>query len=406
MNGLPVGQSSGSVTTPQPLVSLPVLGPMLVANMALLTVAGPSFGILASTLIESFDMSRGQLGQLNAGYAVVGAVVSPFTGRLADRVGGRNLMTIGFGFAAVVFLLLGTANGFLMILAAAVLSGAPNGMGNQGTNKYISAVVPVERRGVITGVKQSGVMFGVFLAGLLLPRGVASIGYSATMFVVVALALLGAVVVRIVLPADEGAPSSATRDTSRLPSSIRWLALYSAMMGGAIGCQSTFLALYAEEDLGFTRAQAGLLVGATGLVAVGARILLGRFTQTVRSYAPVLIAIALGAVASFVVIRLASEFGAWMIVFVPLIAGFTTSSWNAPVMLASMRLVPAGAAGRSAGLVMFGFMAGYAVVPPVFGAAVDRYNSYDLPWLAGIALCLAAAGVALAWRRQEQQRLG
>ncbi|MDH4144972.1 MAG: MFS transporter, partial [Acidimicrobiia bacterium] len=73
-------------------VRLPVLGVMMVLNMALLTVAGPTVGILASTLLERFDMSRSQIGQLSAGYAVVAAVVSPFTGRLADRVGGRNTM--------------------------------------------------------------------------------------------------------------------------------------------------------------------------------------------------------------------------------------------------------------------------------------------------------------------------
>ena len=382
-----------------------VLGPMLVVNMALLTVAGPSFGILASTLLETFDISRGQIGQLNAGYAVVGALVSPLTGRLADRVGGRNLMVLGFLIAAAVFAILGSANGFVLLIVAAALSGIPNGMGNQGTNKYISVEVPVDRRGVITGVKQSGVMFGVFTAGLALPRGVNAIGYSATMFVVAGLAVAGAVAALMILPADRVERRTAEAGSGRLPASIRWIAVYAAFMGGAIGCQSAFLALYVEEDLGFTRVEAGLLVGSVGLVAVVARILLGRLTQTVSSYAPVLTTMALGAMLSFVVIRLASSIGTWLILLTPLIAGFTTSSWNSPVNLASMRLVPTAQAGRSAGLVMFGFMSGYAMAPPLFGAAVDRLGSYDLPWLAGIVLCLGAALTALAWRRQEDREL-
>lgn len=56
-----------------------VLGAMLVSNMALLTVAGPSFGILASTLLETFDITRSQVGWLAAGYAFVAAGISPFT---------------------------------------------------------------------------------------------------------------------------------------------------------------------------------------------------------------------------------------------------------------------------------------------------------------------------------------
>lgn len=376
---------------------------MLVINMALLTVAGPSFGILASTLIETFDITRGQLGQLNAGYAVVGAVVSPFTGRVADRIGGRNLMLVGFGFSALVFVLLGSANGFILLVAAAALSGVPNGMGNQATNKYISAEVPVERRGVITGVKQSGVMFGVFAAGLALPRGVSAIGYSATMFVVAGLAVAGAGLIVLALPADRNDRAQTLRSAGRLPSAMYWVAGYSALMGGAIGCQSTFLALYLEEDLSLSRVQAGMLVGSVGLVAVFARILLGRLTQTVSSYVPVLVIIAIGGAASFAVIRLASDVGAWLIFTIPIVAGFTTSSWNTPVNLASMRLVEPGQTGRSAGLVMFGFMTGYAIAPPVFGAAVDRLGSYDLPWLAGVVLCLGAAVTALGWSRQERR---
>ncbi len=371
--------------------------------MALLTVAGPSFGILASTLIDTFDITRGQLGQLNAGYAVVGAAVSPFTGRLADRIGGRNLMLVGLGFSTLVFVLLGAANGFVLLAVAAALSGVPNGMGNQATNKYISGEVPVERRGVITGIKQSGVMFGVFTGGLALPRGVSAFGYSTTMSVVALLAVVGAIVVAIVLPADGGDRSSTLRSSGRLPSAMYWVAGYSALMGGAIGCQSTFLALYAEEDLGFTRVQAGMLVGSIGLVAVVARIILGRLTQTVDSYVPVLITMALGGALSFAVIRLASSLGPWLILLTPVIAGFTTSSWNSPVNLASMRLVAPDQTGRSAGLVMFGFMSGYAIAPPTFGAAVDRLGSYDLPWLAGTLLCLGAAATAFAWSRQDRR---
>lgn len=376
-----------------------VLAPVLVANMAVLTVAGPSFGILASTLIESFDITRGQVGQLNAAYAVVAALVSPFTGAVADRIGGRNLMTAGFGVAALVFVLLGSATGFGLLLVAAVLSGTPNGMANQGTNTYIAAEVPPERRGVITGIKQSGVMVGVFLAGLCLPAGVGAWGYPATMYAVAGVAITAAVVLRLVLPADEVLAISGTTSRKPLPPAIRWLTIYAALMGAAIGSQSAFLALYAEEELGFSRSGAGLLVGSIGLVGVGARILHGRLTQTVDSYAPALVRLAVGATASFLVIRLAADVGSWLILVTPIAAGFTTSAWNTPVMLASMRHVPKGSAGRSTGLVMFGFMGGYAVGPPIFGAAVDRLGSYDLPWLSGIVVCLGAAAVAAWWGR-------
>lgn len=310
-------------------------------------------------------------------------------------------MTLGFIMSALVFLTLGSATGFGVLLLGGVLSGLPNGMGNQATNKYIAAEVPIDRRGIITGIKQSGVTFGVFLAGATLPRGVAALGYQATMYTVGAIAVVAAVLVRILLPADEVDPPASSAERTRLPSSITWLAVYGFLMGGAIGSQSAFTALYAEETLGLTRETAGLIVGFSGLVAVVARVLLGRLTQTVASYAPVLMAMAAGGVGVFVLIRLSAEFGAWMLILSTVLSGFTTGSWNAPVMLASMRLVPKASAGQSAGRIMVGFMTGYGLGPPVFGFAVDQLGSYDLPWLASASLCAAAAALMLAWRRQE-----
>ncbi|MDH4146763.1 MAG: MFS transporter, partial [Acidimicrobiia bacterium] len=310
-----------------------------------------------------------------------------------------------FVVASAVFLAMGAANGFAVLFVAGLLSGVANGTGNQATNKYISSEVPIERRGIITGVKQSGVMAGVFFAGMLLPRGVVTIGYRPTMFVVSALALVAMGVMVLVLPADPVAAPRRGERRAPLPSSIRWLAGYAALMGGAIGCQSAFLALYAEEDLALSRTTAGFVVGMTGLAAVGGRIVLGRLTQTVESYAPVLAAMSLLACVGFGVIRLAGVVGGGLLVILPFITAFSTSSWNAPVMLASMRLVPAADAGRSAGLIMTGFMGGYAVGPPIFGAAVDRLGSYDTPWLAAIGLCLGAAALMLTWRRQEQRAM-
>ncbi|MDA3033030.1 MAG: hypothetical protein O3B90_12010, partial [Actinomycetota bacterium] len=56
-------------------------------------------------------------------------------------------------------------------------------------------------------------------------------------------------------------------------------------------------------------------------------------------------------------------------------------------------------AGRAAGRVMFGFLGGLGVVPPVFGAVVDRYDAYEEAWLSLAVLALAAAVVMLFWHR-------
>ena len=58
-----------------------------------------------------------------------------------------------------------------MLIVAGVVGGLPQGWGNPATNALIAAVVEPGSRGVMTGIKQSGVTLAVFLAGGLAPSG-------------------------------------------------------------------------------------------------------------------------------------------------------------------------------------------------------------------------------------------
>ena len=55
------------------------------------------------------------------------------------------------------------------------------------------------------------------------------------------------------------------------------------------------------------------------------------------------------------------------------------------------------ATGRASGVVLFGFLTGLGLGPPVFGAIVDTTGSYDLMWLLSAAAAVAAGGVVIAW---------
>ncbi|MEZ5235658.1 MAG: MFS transporter [Acidimicrobiales bacterium] len=265
------------------------------------TVAGPAVGILASTLIERFDLTRADIGRLAALYALVGAAVSPLTGRLADRLGGRRMMAATFLGGAVTFAAYATAGGAAMLLVAAALSGIPNGTGNQATNRLIATTLPVTQRGLVTGVKQSGVQLGRFLAGMILPTTVAAWGLGASYTALAVLALAGAAVTLRLLPADAPAASpgaGAAAPAQRLSAAVWWLAGYAFLLGAVAGATSAFTALFAEQEVGFTRGQAGFMVGLTGGAAVVSRIALSRVAQRVAHYGPALAWIAFGSALS------------------------------------------------------------------------------------------------------------
>lgn len=395
------------VTHPTP-TGRGLLGAWTCVTMVFGTVAGPAVGILASTLIDQFDLTRADIGRLAALYALVGAAVSPVTGRLADRLGGRRMIVATFLGGAVTFAVYATAGSLAMLLVAAALSGVPNGTGNQATNRLIATTLPVTQRGVVTGVKQSGVQLGRFLAGLVLPTTVAAWGLGAGYAALAVLALVGAAATLRLLPPDApaspaGSGSGAAAMAQRLPAAVWWLAGYAFLLGAVAGATSAFTALFAEQEVGFTRGQAGLMVGLTGGAAVVSRIALSRLAQRVAHYGPALAWIAFGSAISIALTAAAPRLGGWALWVGTIGVAVTVGSWNSVAMLGAMASVPLAQAGRSSGRVMVGFLGGLGVAPPLFGAAVDRSGSYPRAWAVLVALCAAAALAMVVWRSLDRR---
>ncbi|MGD2043776.1 MAG: MFS transporter, partial [Acidimicrobiia bacterium] len=145
------------------------LGAVTAAAMATSTFPIAVASVLAAHLIDEFDISRAEVGFLVTASGLVGAVASPFFGRLTDRLGAvRSVVgTLAAGGAALAALAL--SPNYAVLIVAAILTGFPNGWGNPSTNALIVDNVPPGSRGVLTGIKQSGVQVGFFLGGMLLP---------------------------------------------------------------------------------------------------------------------------------------------------------------------------------------------------------------------------------------------
>ena len=388
----------------------PLLAGWTCTAMVFGTVAGPAVGILASTLIDRFDLTRSDIGRLSAAYALVGAAVSPLIGRLVDRFGSRRMIAFTFAGGALSFLAYSFANSYAVLLVAAAVSGIPNGSGNPSTNRLIAGLIPPAERGLVTGIKQSGVQLGRFLAGLLLPSMVLAWGLSRSYGVIAVLAAAGAALTFVVLPADHrrGAarPGVAAASPTALPIAVWWLAGYAFLLGASAGATSAFTALYAKERVGMTAASAGFMIGVTGGAAALSRILLSRLSQKLAHYGPMLAWIALGSTVSLAVTAMSQHFGGATLWAGTIGVAITVGSWNSVAMLAAMSAVPIEQAGRSSGRVMVGFLGGLGVAPPIFGWAVDRTNSYPLCWgvLTTTSALATLAMVAWWWTDRSRQR--
>lgn len=356
--------------------------------------------VLASVLIDEFGLSRFQLGLIGSLNTAVGAFTAPWTGRLTDRIGARQSSIAAQLICVVGFVVMGTANSIALLIVSAIILGVPQGWGNPTTNALISERVPAGRRGVVTGIKQSGVQVGIVLAGVSLPVMADTMGWRAAMWVYAGVFACFAMLPLLLpkRPPELQAPTAASAASPPARSfnmrAVRLIALYAFLMGTGGGAIGRFLALFAEEEAGLSNRAAGLVLALTGLAGVVSRVYAGRMAE--HRVAPLRLLGILALIGSSVGVLLlvTLQVGAWLLWIIALLFAVGHAAWNAVAMLAIILGVERSRAGQASGTVMFGFLGGLAVGAPIAGLIVDATNSYQPVWVAASVMALLAAVVA------------
>ncbi|MGH8946180.1 MAG: MFS transporter, partial [Acidimicrobiia bacterium] len=365
------------------------------ATMAIATFPIIVFSVLAADLIEEFSVTRFQVGILVTATGLTGAVVAPTIGRVTDRVGAVTSTRAVLALGTATLLGLAVSPSYLMLVAASLLTGVPNGWCNPATNALIVENVPIGKRGVVTGIKQSGVQIGTFLGGLLLPPLAALWHWR--------LAVASFVVIPIAALAGLGGHRDRDRATREhhegkgpLPTSVKWVALYGTLSGLASSAMFGFFPLFAEEDQLWSPWAAGFTIAVIGLTGIAARITWPTASERRMGHGPTLRLLASLSSASALLLALAAADVApsWVLVPAALLLGAGAIAWNAVGMLAVMDFTPASLVGRGTGLVLFGFLLGIAAGAPLLGLSVDLTGTYLPGWLAAAALLAVCAAIA------------
>lgn len=383
------------------------LGVVTSSTMAISTFAIIAAGVLAAQLIDEFDITRAQVGLLVTANGVVGAFASPVFGRVTDRLGAVKSVVGCLLLGSSTLIAWSISPTYAFLFGAALVTGLSNAWGNPSTNALIVDNAPPGQRGVVTGIKQSGVQIGTFLGGLLLP--VFAGWWSWRVALAVFLFIPAAGLIGMIGREDHSTAHRKHRsEVGRLPTSVRWIALYGFASGMATSSMIAFLPLFANESMGLSEAAGGSLVALTGLAGIGARVFWPRLSEkglghgrTLRILASVttLAGLTLGAISL-------GSLGAWALPVAALLIGGGAVAWNAVGMLAVMDFSPVGGVGKGTGMVLFGFLSGLALGPPLMGLSVDKLGTYAPGWFAtaGLLLCSAAisfrvpSGTTLATR--------
>ncbi|MFD4861898.1 MFS transporter [Streptomyces atratus] len=264
--------------------------------------------------------------------------------------------------------------------AVLVLAGAAQALANPATNRLIADLLPPLRRAAAVGMKQSGVQFGAFAAGLLLPTLAAATSWRIALAVVSPLALI-ALVLALRLPPDRQPDSADKRLTlpGRPNVPARWLIVYSLGVGMALASLNTYLPLFAHEKLDFGERTSGALIAAVGAAGVLARIGWTRISGRLSDISTPLVLLAATA-ACFVLLMPAAE------VWPPLVwagaigLGGSAAAANAVSMVAVVRSTSFGATGHASALVSMGFFGGFVLGPTTFGQLADSPAGYSAGW--------------------------
>ncbi|MFV9673255.1 MAG: MFS transporter, partial [Acidimicrobiia bacterium] len=380
-----------------------LFGSMLFVAMAAATFTPASLGILATFIIDDLAISRAELGIVLGLVNVAAAVLSPVAGRITDRIGGKKALIALFVTAGATFLILGTAVAYGVLFVGALTGAFAQATANPATNKLIAEDVPAGRRGVITGVKQSGVQAGIFLGGLTVPTLAITLGWRGAYLIVAVVPLVFAVVAVWAIPtAPKTTAEHRTRSRGPLPRAIWWLAGFGFLMGisGAV----TFLVpLFAEEVLGFSPVVGGIAAAVIAFVAVPGRILWSRYAERSGAFRGSLGVMAILSIAAAALFYASGAVAAWLIWPAAVLIAAGSSSWNSVGMVAVMVEAGVASTGRASGIVLFGFLTGLGIAPPIFGAIIDHTGSYDLMWLLSALAAAGAAAVIVAWRRSARE---
>ena len=381
----------------------------LTSGMAVCTFLPYALGALGPFITDDLGITRTALGSLTTVTYIVGGALSPLAGPMVDRFGGRRSLVVTFISGALAMAVVAGFGGhYAGLVAGSAVFGISVAFGNPATNQLAARSVRAGQHGMVTGIKQSGVQVGAFLAGFVLPRVAETTGWRPALSAGASLGLAGLWLVRRYVPRSSGdaSPIPAAEGTGgtrpaggrpQLGRGVEQLTVYALLMGFGVGAVSAYLPLYAVESLGFSRGTAGLTAALMGFVGIAARVGWGRRQDhTTRPVMRSLGTIAVGSVAASAAMAAAPALGSGFLWAGAALFGATAVAWNALGMLSIVRDVEVTVAGRASARVLLGFYVGFLVGPVSFGWAVDHVG-YTAGWIAVSGGFALAAALTLRW---------
>lgn len=375
----------------------------MATTMGVAIFSSSVLGVLSTFLIADFGLNASDIGWLAAVVSITAAVAGPWAGAIADRIGARPMIVMVFLLSGVGLLAISASPVFTALIFAGVVAGLGQAGANPATNKLIRALVPTGRRGLVTGVKQSGVQVGLFVGGLAMPTLALALGWRLALSAVVVVPMVASLATIYIVPRNlEDRVETEVSASPGVPKWVHRVALQGLLVGLSVGAMVTYLPLYAQTEIGISVVTAGAVASTYAVSGFLARLAFPHFGQKARHLAIPMLLIALIALVGALLLWAASLFGEATLWVGASLAG-ALSGWNALGMLSVITRVEQKSSGAASGVVTRGFGLGVAIGPPIFGTALVATGDYHLGFAIVAAAIVGAALLIASWLRSEQE---
>jgi MFS family permease len=360
------------------------------------TLTAYMVGVLWVQLREDLGFGPSLLGTLVACFFVSSALFSFAGGTMVRRFGTSGIVRSSALIGAAALLAISVAAQHTPVLVAAlVIAGFGNGIGQPASNDLIARAVASSRHGLAYGTKQAAIPLATMIAGVAVPLVAIPLGWRPAFAVGAGLALLVMLLVPRaggLRPAGSSEPTEAAGPFRRAPLFVLAAGL---MLGAATGNSLGSFFVATAVDGGISPGTAGVLAAVASGTGAAARIGLGWLADRVRARWLHVVAaqMAIGGLAYALL-----GTGVDVLIAAGAVIGYCTGwAWAGLSTYSVARMHP-GMAARATSITQAGMGAGAALGPFVFGLVVSA-TSYPVAWYGTAAVAVLGGAIVLQGRR-------
>jgi len=365
------------------MYSAPVMAP----------VAAPAMGVAPAAV--GFFVATAYLGAM-LGTATAGDWVKRFGPMRVSQI-GLLLCLAGLGVAATGWL--------PAVFAGAFLIGLGYGPATPASSVILAKAAPPGMIALTFSIKQTGVPLGTAIAGALIPTLILGLGWQGAALAVGITCALLALAVSSIREGYDRERDPAVRLSVRSAfapvglvlrdRALTEMALVSLVFAGVQITLMAYLVSFLAGSFAVSLVLAGMIMAASQLTSVAARIVWGIFADRVatRRFTLGMLGVGMGATA---LCALAAHPGwpLWALFAFAMAFGATAVGWNGVLLAEVARLAPRDRVSEATGGAGFFTFLGVVITPPAFNLVLQATDSYGITY-ALFGLPAAVIGVRL-----------